>query len=70
MAKILLMFVMISLIITNIHSSPLDYYVFHNITCIGHLLQTYPSPTHTVYVLNMTSQNWFDSKMGIKQDNH
>ncbi|CAF2989661.1 unnamed protein product [Rotaria sp. Silwood2] len=23
-------------------------------------LQTYPLPTHTLYVLNMTSQQWFD----------
>ena len=26
-------------------------------------LQTYPQPTYTLYVLNMTSQQWFDGEI-------
>lgn len=44
-------------------SAPLDDYVNKpdpNFT--WKRLQTYSQPTHTLYVLNMTSQKWFDGK--------
>ena len=28
-------------------------------------LQTYPLPTHTIYILNMTSQRWFDGTLTV-----
>jgi hypothetical protein len=41
--------------------TPLDDYVNTPDSTFGwKLLQTYPQPTFTLYVLNMTSQKWFD----------
>lgn len=42
-------------------STPLDDYVNKPDPAFAwKLIQTYPSSTYTVYVLNMTSQQWFD----------
>jgi hypothetical protein len=55
---------MITLMADMSCSTPLDDYVN---TPDPHfawkLLETYPSPTYTVYILNMTSQQWMDGIM-------
>jgi hypothetical protein len=41
--------------------TPLDDYVNKPDPAFAwKLIRTYPSPTYTVYVLNMTSQQWLD----------
>jgi hypothetical protein len=43
--------------------TPLDDYVnTPDPTFSWQRLETYPRPTYTVYVLNMTSQKWMDGK--------
>ena len=43
--------------------SPLDDYVNTPDPVFSwQRLQTYPQPTYTLYVLNMTSQQWFDGE--------
>lgn len=43
------------------HGTPLDDYVSTPDPAYNwKRLQTYPQPTYTLYVLNMTSQQWFD----------
>ena len=64
MFRIMLLFVTLTLIISMNYASPLDQYVFHwDFTCTWKLLQTYPSPTHTVYIINMTSQTWLNGNI-------
>jgi len=61
MSRMVLLFVMITLLINVNHGSPLDSYVGHwDFTCTSKLLQTYPSSTYTVYIINMTSQTWLN----------
>jgi hypothetical protein len=43
------------------NTTPLDDYVNTPDPHFGwKRIQTYPFPTYTLYVLNMTSQQWFD----------
>lgn len=52
------------LLLNTCSSTPLDDYVNTPDSTFGwKRLQTYPRPTYTVYVLNMTSQKWMDSKI-------
>ncbi len=61
MYRIVLLFVMIASIINMNYGTPLDDYVNKPDPAFAwKLIQTYPSPTYTVYVLNMTSQQWLD----------
>lgn len=44
--------------------TPLDDYVnAPDLSFSWRRLQTYPYSTYTLYVLNMTSQRWFDGKV-------
>ena len=64
MFRMVLFVVMITFIINVSHGSPLDYYVFHGeLICTAKVLETYPSSTHTVYVMNMTSQKWLNGRV-------
>jgi hypothetical protein len=46
------------------NATPLDDYVnTPDPAFTWKLIQTYPSSTYTVYVLNMTSQKWFNCKI-------
>ncbi len=58
-------FVFVFVLLLNTCSlTPLDDYVNSPDSTFGwQRLQTYPRPTYTVYVLNMTSQQWMDSKV-------
>ena len=68
MYRIALLFTMFTLIVDIKCPSPLDEYVYHWDTTFSYkLLQTYPSPTHTVYILNLTSQTWMNSTIIINQ---
>ena len=61
MSPIMLLFIMFTLNGNVKCPSPLDEYVYHwDPTFSYKLLQTYPSPTSTVYVINMTSQTWLN----------
>ncbi len=61
MYRIVLLFFMIVSISNMTCSTPLDDYVNKPDPAFAwKLIQTYPSSTYTVYVLNMTSQHWFD----------
>jgi hypothetical protein len=60
----LVLFIISQLFIGAIHSTPLDDYVHaadphFNWTVI----QTYNQPDYTLYILNFTSQKWFDGKL-------
>ncbi len=66
MCRIGLLFVIIASIINMTNATPLDDYVnTPDPAFTWKLIQTYPSSTYTVYVLNMTSQKWFD---GISEE--
>jgi hypothetical protein len=61
MSRMMLLFIMFTLIVNVNCANYLDKYVTHwDFTCTSKLLQTYPSSTYTVYVLNMTSQTWLN----------
>ncbi len=61
MYRIMFLFVMIVSIINMNCGTPLDDYVNKPDPAFAwKLIRTYPSPTYTVYVLNMTSQQWLD----------
>jgi hypothetical protein len=61
MYRIMLLFVMIASIINMNCGTPLDDYVNKPDPAFSwKVIQTYPSSTYTVYILNMTSQQWFD----------
>jgi hypothetical protein len=61
MARIMLLIVMLTLIVNVKCECPLDEYIYHwDWTFSYKLLQTYPSPTYTVYILNLTSQTWLN----------
>jgi len=61
MYRILLLFVTIATILNINYATPLDDYVNKPDPAFAwKLIQTYPSSTSTVYILNMTSQQWFD----------
>jgi hypothetical protein len=50
-------------IVHKTYATPLDDYVnTPDPTFAWKLIQTYPSSTYTVYVLNMTSQKWLDGR--------
>jgi hypothetical protein len=52
------------LILNTCSLTPLDDYVnTPDSTFSWKRLETYPRPTYTVYVLNMTSQKWMDGKI-------
>ena len=53
--------IVVILFAMNVYSTPLDDYVNTPDANYGwKRLQTYSFPTHTLYVINMTSQKWFD----------
>jgi len=59
-----LVFGMIASIINLNFGTPLDDYVNEpDPTFNWKLIQTYPSSTYALYILNMTSQKWFDVKI-------
>ena len=61
MSPIILLLIVFILMANVKCPSPLDEYVYHwDPTFSYKLLQTYPSPTYTVYILNMTSQTWLN----------
>ena len=61
MPRIICLFVMFTVIGYVKCASPLDEYVYHYITnYTWKLIETYPSPASTVYVLNITSQTWLN----------
>jgi hypothetical protein len=52
---------MIGFMVNMSYSTPLDDYVnTPNPHFAWKLVETYPSSTYTVYILNMTSQQWMD----------
>jgi hypothetical protein len=56
--------VLFVLILNNCFGKPLDDYVNTPDPMFSwKRLQTYPQPTYTVFILNMTSQQWFDGKL-------
>ncbi len=56
--------VLFVLILNNCFGKPLDDYVNTPDPMFSwKRLQTYPQPTYTVFILNMTSQQWFDGKI-------
>ena len=62
MCRTLLALIIFVLTINTNCSTPLDDYVNKpDPNFSWKLLQTYPSSTYTVYILNMTSQQWIDS---------
>lgn len=64
MCRLLLFVVTTILLIKNYHSTPLDDFVNQSDPAYDwKLLKTCPSPTYTVYILNMTSQTFFNSKI-------
>jgi hypothetical protein len=64
MYRILLLFVTIVSIIYINDGTPLDDYVYKPDPAFKwKLIDTYPSSTYTVYILNMTSQHWFDGRI-------
>ncbi len=66
MYQIFLLFVTIVSIVKINYATPLDDYVNKPDPAYSwKLIQTYPSSTYTVYVLNMTSQKWFDGMILI-----
>ena len=66
MYRILFLFVIIISMMDMSGSTPLDDYVNKpDPTFSWKLIRTYPSSTYTVYVLNMTSQTWFDGSFSI-----
>jgi hypothetical protein len=61
MDRILFLWTTIVCFVHVIYGTPLDDYVNKPDPAFSwKLLQTYPSPTYTVYVLNMTSQQWLN----------
>jgi hypothetical protein len=61
MYRILLIFVAIASIININYGTPLDDYVNKPDPAFAwKLIQTYPFSTYTIYLLNMTSQQWLD----------
>ncbi len=61
MYRVLLLFVTVATIVNINCNTPLDDYVNKPDPAFAwKLIQTYPSETSTVYILNMTSQQWFD----------
>ena len=64
MRRLFLFVITLILLIKNNHSTPLDDFVNQPDPAYDwNLLQTYPSPAYTVYILNMTSQTYFNSKI-------
>jgi hypothetical protein len=61
MYRIVLLLVVVVSIISITSSTPLDDYVnTPDPNFSWKLIQTYPSSTDTVYILNMTSQQWLN----------
>ena len=61
MYRIVLLFVMVASIINIICGTPLDDYVNKPDPAFAwKLIETHPSSTYTVYILNMTSQQWLN----------
>lgn len=66
MYRTVFLFVIIVAMMDVSGSTPLDDYVNKpDPTFSWKLIRTYPSSTYTVYVLNMTSQTWFDGSFSI-----
>ena len=64
MYRLILLFVTSVSLIKNNHSTPLDDYINKPDPAYSWKhFQTYPSSTYTVYVLNMTSQTFFNSNI-------
>jgi len=56
--------VLFSVVLNCCLAAPLDDYVNTPDPMFSWArLETYPQPTHTLYILNMTSQKWFDGKI-------
>ena len=63
MCRILLLFITSFAIVQLNDATPLDDYVNKpDPNFAWKLIQTYPSSAYTVYVLNLTSQKWFDGR--------
>jgi hypothetical protein len=66
---ILTVIVYVLIALNSCSSTPFDDYINAPDSVFSwKRLQTYPQGTHTLYVLNMTSQQWFDGKT-ISQKN-
>jgi hypothetical protein len=51
-------------VLSTCEATPLDDYVnTPDLVFSWKRLQTYPQSTYTLYVLNMTSQQWFDGRV-------
>jgi hypothetical protein len=54
---------LVAVVSNNCLATPLDDYVNTPDPMFSwKRLETYPEPTNTLYILNMTSQQWFDGK--------
>ncbi len=63
MYRLFFFFITIASLIKNNHSTPLDDYINKPDSAYNWKhIRTYPSSAYTVYVLNMTSQTFFNSK--------
>lgn len=66
MYRLLSLLVMMISMIERSDATPLDDYVNKPDPIFSwKLIRTYPSSTYTVYVLNMTSQTWFDGRFSM-----
>jgi hypothetical protein len=56
--------VLFVIVLNSCLATPLDDYVNTPDPMFSWIrLETYPQPLYTLYVLNMTSQQWFDGKV-------
>ena len=68
MFRTILLVVTLSLFVCVNCESPLDAYIYHwDETCTWKLIETYPSETYTVYVINMTSQTWLNGRIIVNK---
>lgn len=63
-------FIIVLLCIECVHSTPLDDYVYANDTHFGWtVIRTYQQPDYNLYILNFTSQKWFDGMLSFSSSN-
>jgi hypothetical protein len=71
MSRIMLLFFIIASIINMNDGTPLDDYVNRPDPAFAwKVIQSYPSSTYTVYILNMTSQKWFNGLYNRRNQNN
>ncbi len=69
MSRIVLLFLIIASIISMNYGTPLDDYVNKpDPTFSWKRIQIYPFSTHTIHILNMTSQQWFNGMIICEED--